>query len=143
MQHDAGAAVGTRPPGALGHALGSGSAASRSEHARAFQQGRQRRPDRRRRRRLRLQLMTTARSISPSLAALMGAAAALTHASAQAQAAPESDHVGYRYNVYGEDAFDGAAIGSPQRYEVFSQQFQLGTHVPGGALDVSATHEVM
>ena len=87
--------------------------------------------------------MATARSISPSLAALMGAAAALTHASAQAQAAPEGDHVGYRSNVYGEDAFDGAAIGSTARYEVFSQQFQLGTHVPGGALDVSATHEVM
>ena len=86
--------------------------------------------------------MAARRSLSPSLAALMSAAAALTQA--HAQSAAESDaHVGYRFNDYGEDGFDGPAIGSKQRYEVYSQQFQLATRVAGGALDVNATHEVM
>jgi len=81
-------------------------------------------------------------TLSPSLAALMGAAAAL---GAHAQSAPETDSVvGYRFNEYGEDSFDGAAIGSQERYKVYSQQFQLDTRLPTGAgLDVVATHEVM
>jgi hypothetical protein len=86
------------------------------------------------------------RRLSPSLAALMSAAAALTP-EAQAQTAPgaESDsRVSYRFNEYDEDAIDGAAIGSPERYRVYSQQFQLDTRVgDNGALDVTATHEVM
>lgn len=90
--------------------------------------------------------MATRGNLSPSLAALMSAAAALAP-SAHAQTAPaaESDsHVGYRYNDYSEDAVDGAAIGSPDRYRVYSQQFQLDTRVGNsGALDVTATHEVM
>jgi len=86
--------------------------------------------------------MSTQRSLSPSLAALLGAAAALGQA--HAQSAAESDsHVGYRFNEYGEDSFHGDAIGSRERYEVYSQQFQLDTRVGSGALDVNATHEVM
>lgn len=90
--------------------------------------------------------MATRGSLSPSLAALMSAAAALAPG-AHGQTAPgaESDsRVGYRYNEYNEDAFDGTAIGNPDRYRVYSQQFQLDTRVgTSGALDVTATHEVM
>ena len=85
--------------------------------------------------------MATARSLSPSLAALMGAAAALTQA--HAQTAESDSHVGYRFNEYSEDSFDGAAIGDAQRYKVYSQQLQFDTRVGGGALDLNATHEVM
>jgi len=81
------------------------------------------------------------RPLSPSLAALMSAAAALTQP--HAQAAESDSHVGYRFNEYGEDSFDGAAVGSTRRYEVYSQQFELDTRVGGGALDLNATHEVM
>ena len=90
--------------------------------------------------------MTTRNTLSPSLAALMGAAAALAPG-AHAQTVPgaESDsRVSYRFNEYGEDAFAGTAIGSPDRYKVYSQQFQLDTRLGNrGALNVTATHEVM
>lgn len=86
--------------------------------------------------------MGARRTLSPSLAALMGAAAALGQA--HAQSAPESDtRVGYRFNEYGEDGFHGEALGDKQRYKVYSQQLQFDTRVGGGALDLNATHEVM
>jgi Protein of unknown function (DUF3570) len=88
--------------------------------------------------------MSMRRSLSPSLAALMGAAAALTHGQAQSQATSESDtRVGYRFNEYSEDSFSGESIGDKDRYKVYSEQFQLDTRVSGGALDLTATHEVM
>jgi hypothetical protein len=90
--------------------------------------------------------MATRNAFSPSLAALMSAAAALApsaHAQTATSAASDS-RVGYRYNEYDEDSFDGPAIGSPERYRVYSQQFQLDTRIGGSsALDVTATHEVM
>jgi len=86
----------------------------------------------------------SASKLSPSLAALMGAAAALTSAAHAQTAAEGGTTVGYRFNEYGEDSFDGAAIGSRERYKVYSQQFQLDTRLPNNAgLDVTATHEVM
>jgi hypothetical protein len=90
--------------------------------------------------------MATQRTLSPSLAALMSAAATLAPG-AHAQTAPAADsdsRVSYRFNEYGEDRFSGEVIGSPERYKVYSQQFQLDTRVGSrGALDVTATHEVM
>ena len=90
--------------------------------------------------------MATQRTLSPSLAALMSAAAALAPgAHAQTAPAAESDsRVSYRFNEYGEDEYSGPAIGSSDRYKVYSQQYQLQTRVGSrGALDVTATHEVM
>lgn len=90
--------------------------------------------------------MATRPALSPSLAALMGAAAALApNAHAQTVVGTEGDsRVSYRYNEYGEDAFAGAAIGDPSRYKVYSQQFHLDTRLgTRGALDITATHEVM
>ena len=62
--------------------------------------------------------MATRNAFSPSLAALMSAAAALApSAYAQTATSAASDsRVGYRYNEYDEDSFDGPAIGSPERY---------------------------
>ena len=81
---------------------------------------------------------------SPSLAALMSAAAALAPAAHAQDAAEGSSTVGYRFNEYGEDSFEGAAIGSRDRYKVYAQQVQLDTRLPNNAgLDVTATHEVM
>ena len=89
--------------------------------------------------------MAPRHTLSPSLAALMSAAAVFAaDAHAQAVSGESDTRVSYRYNEYGEDAFAGAAIGSPDRYRVYSQQFQLDTRVGSrGALDVTATHEVM
>jgi len=90
--------------------------------------------------------MGSAMRFSPSLAALMSAAAALVpDAHAQSTTAAETDaRVSYRFNDYSEDAFSGAAIGDRDRYRVLSQQFQLATPVGAdAALSVSATHEVM
>jgi uncharacterized protein DUF3570 len=90
--------------------------------------------------------MAAQNKLSPSLAALMSAAAALSsHAHAQTAPTTESDsRVSYRYNDYGEDALGGQVIGNPERYSVYSQQFQLDTRLGNsGALDVTATHEVM
>jgi hypothetical protein len=90
--------------------------------------------------------MATQRTLSPSLAALMSAAATLAPG-AHAQTAPAADsdsRVSYRFNEYSEDSFSGEVIGSPERYKVYSQQFQLDTRLGSrGALDVTATHEVM
>lgn len=86
---------------------------------------------------------------SPSLAALMSAAAALVpgaNVQAQTESAAESDaRVSYRYNDYSEDSLaPGPSIGDRSRYGVLSQQFQLATPVGAdAALNVSATHEVM
>lgn len=92
--------------------------------------------------------MASRRTLSPSLAALMSAAAALApdahDAHAQAVGGESDSRVSYRYNEYGEDALAGDAIGSRDRYRVYSQQFQLDTRVgTRGALDFTATHEVM
>jgi hypothetical protein len=85
---------------------------------------------------------------SPSLAALMAAAAVLVpgaHAQGVATSGAETDErVGYRFNDYGEDGFDGSFIGDADRYRVLSQQFELATSLrQDSALSVSATHEVM
>jgi hypothetical protein len=90
--------------------------------------------------------MAVRRKLSPSLAALMSAAAALApDAYGQSTDSEESDsRVGYRFNEYSEDAVDGPYLGDPDRYRVYSQQFQLDTRVGNSsALDVTATHEVM
>jgi hypothetical protein len=83
---------------------------------------------------------------SPSLAALMSAAATLVpEAHAQTASSAEADaHVSYRFSEYDEDSIGGTYFGDPQRYRVLSQQFQLATGVGSdAALNVSATHEVM
>ena len=81
--------------------------------------------------------MSARHTLSPSLAALMSAAAALVsrRACAIATGASNSDsRVSYRFNDYDEDAFaPGTVIGSPDRYRVFSQQFQLDTRVGSNA----------
>ena len=87
------------------------------------------------------------RHLSPSLAALMSAATTLVP-EAHAQTATGADTeslVSYRFNEYDEDAFaPRPVIGSPERYGVISQQFQLATPVgTDAALSASATHEVM
>jgi hypothetical protein len=87
------------------------------------------------------------RHLSPSLAALMSAATALVP-EAHAQTATGADTeslISYRFNEYDEDAFaPRPVIGSPERYGVISQQFQLATPVGSdAALNASATHEVM
>src|SRR5262249_11360491 len=104
-------------------------------------------PHRRSRRRLRLQLMRPGSRWSPSLAALMSAAAVLLpEAQAQTVTAAETDaHISYRYNDYSEDSLaPGPSFGDRSRYGVLSQQFQLATPVGSdAALNVNATHEVM
>lgn len=90
--------------------------------------------------------MGKASRFSPSLAALMSAAATLVpDAHAQSTTGAETDaHVSYRFNDYSEDSLGGTAIGDRDRYRVLSQQFQLATPVGAdAALSVSATHEVM
>ena len=91
--------------------------------------------------------MGAANRWSPSLAAIMTAAAALVpEAQAQTTTAAETDaHVGYRYNDYSEDSLaPGPSFGDRGRYGVISQQFQLATPVGAdAALNVNATHEVM
>lgn len=84
--------------------------------------------------------------LSPSLAALMTAAAALVpEAHAQTATGAETDaHVSYRFNDYSEDALGGPVEGDPRRYHVLSQQFELATRVGSeSAIDIAATHEVM
>ena len=90
--------------------------------------------------------MATQRTLSPSLAALMSAAAALAP-SAHAQTAPaaESDsRVSYRFNEYGEDEYSGASdrqLGTLQSIlAAIPAGYASGSR---GALDVTATHEVM
>jgi hypothetical protein len=97
---------------------------------------------------LRLQLMATRAKLSPSLLALMSAAATLVpeaQALAQADTAAETDsRVSYRFNEYGEDALGGPHGGDADRYRVLSQQFELATRAGAdAAIDISATHEIM
>jgi hypothetical protein len=82
---------------------------------------------------------------SPSLSLLLAASATLTgHAPAHADETGAAQSVGYRFNVYDEDALSGATLGDPRRYHVDSQQFALNTHVGDrNALSVNATQEVM
>lgn len=88
--------------------------------------------------------MATRGVATPSLAALLGAATILVPAAHAQTAGGESARVSYRFNEYGEDAIDAPAIGSTDRYHVYSQQFQLDTPVGNGStLAVTATHEVM
>jgi len=87
------------------------------------------------------------RHLSPSLAALMSAATTLVP-EAHAQTATGADTeslVSYRFNDYDEDGYaPRPVIGSPERYGVISQQFQLATPVGAdAALNATATHEVM
>jgi Protein of unknown function (DUF3570) len=87
---------------------------------------------------------------SPSLSLLLAASAALIGTKAAYADDGNSDptasdhHVGYRFDVYDEDASSGATLGDPRRYHVDSQQFDLVTAI--GARDTlafGATHEVM
>ncbi|MGH8041730.1 MAG: DUF3570 domain-containing protein [Rudaea sp.] len=89
--------------------------------------------------------MRSAQRPSPSLSLLLAASAALTaHTPAQADETGSAQSVGYRFNVYGEDALSAPALGDPRRYEVYSQQFLLDTVVGDrNTLSVNATHEVM
>jgi hypothetical protein len=90
--------------------------------------------------------MRTPTRWTPSLAALMSAAATLVpEAHAQTASSAESDaHVSYRFSEYDEDSLSGSYFGDAQRYRVLSQQFQLATGLGSdAALNVSATHEVM
>jgi len=66
------------------------------------------------------------------------------HAQTAAGADTES-LVSYRFNDYDEDAYaPRPVIGSPERYGVISQQFQLTTPVgSNSAINATATHEVM
>ncbi len=82
-------------------------------------------------------------NISPSLSLLLAASAALTgpvHAGAT-----DSQHVGYRFQLYDEDALDQRdVVGDAGRYRVESQQLDLSlSDARGGAIHVNATHEVM
>lgn len=82
---------------------------------------------------------------SPSLSLLLAASAALTgHTPAQADETGSTQSVGYRFQVYDEDAQAGAILGDPRRYHVDSQQFALNTSIGDrNTLSVNATHEVM
>ena len=82
---------------------------------------------------------------SPSLTLLLAASAALVGQKAQADETSSSPTVGYRFNVYDEDAFSGAPIiGDPKRYHVDTQQMDFSSGVGDrNTLNVNATHEVM
>ncbi|HEX6832403.1 MAG TPA: DUF3570 domain-containing protein [Rudaea sp.] len=95
--------------------------------------------------------MTANRRPSPSLSLLLAASAALVGTKTACADDGSSDptasdhHVGYRFNVYDEDAFSGGAfVGDAKRYHVDSQQFDLVTSAGGrDTLAFGATHEVM
>jgi hypothetical protein len=83
---------------------------------------------------------------SPSLSLLLAASAALLgHKSAQADETGAAHSVGYRFNVYDEDALSAPILeGDPRRYHVDSQQFSLDTAFGNrNTLSVNAVHEVM
>lgn len=82
---------------------------------------------------------------SSSLTLLLAASAALGGHKAQADETTTSPTVGYRFNVYDEDAFTGApVIGDPKRYHVDTQQMDFSAGVSErNTLNVNATHEVM
>jgi Protein of unknown function (DUF3570) len=90
--------------------------------------------------------MSASKRPSPSLTLLLAASAALGgQRSVRADETGSTQSVGYRFNVYDEDAFSGQpVIGSPERYHVDSQQLALNTGVGDrNTLNVDATHEVM
>jgi len=83
---------------------------------------------------------------SPSLSLLLAASAALVgHEAAQADETGAAHSVGYRFNVYDEDALSAPVLeGDPRRYHVDTQQFLLDTAFGNrNTLSVSAVHEVM
>lgn len=83
---------------------------------------------------------------SASLSLLLAASAALLGTKpAQADDAGGTHGVGYRFNVYDEDAMSApVAEGDPRRYHVDTQQFSLDTALGNrNTLSVNAVHEVM
>src|SRR5262249_45537761 len=83
---------------------------------------------------------------SPSLTLLLAASAALVgNKAAHGDETGTGTSVGYRFNVYDEDAFSAQpVVGSPERYHVDSQQLLFTTNVSDRySLAVNATHEVM
>jgi|KBSSwiStaDraftv2_1062776.scaffolds.fasta_scaffold130521_2 Protein of unknown function (DUF3570) len=83
---------------------------------------------------------------SPSLSLLFAASAALLgHKAAQADETSAAHSVGYRFNVYDEDALSAQVEeGDPRRYHVDTQQFLFDTALGNrNTLNVSAVHEVM
>ncbi len=86
--------------------------------------------------------------ISPSLTALLGAAAALLPA-AHSHAASTDEATtlaSYRFSDYDEDALAPASvIGDGKRYHVLSQEFDIDSKLADGqyGLKLDATHEVM
>jgi hypothetical protein len=89
--------------------------------------------------------MNTSKRPSPSLSLLLAASAALVGQNAHADETTTAPTVGYRFNVYDEDAFSGApAIGNDKRYHVDTQQLDYtGPVGERNTLSVDATHEVM
>ena len=89
--------------------------------------------------------MSAGKRPSPSLSLLLAASAALVGQKAHADETSTAPSVGYRFNVYDEDAFSGAPIiGSDKRYHVDTQQLDFSGAVgERNTLNVDATHEVM
>lgn len=86
------------------------------------------------------------RRSSSSLSLLLAASAALLgHKGARADEAGGAHSVGYRFNVYDEDALSTpVAEGDPRRYHVDTQQFAADFGVGNrNTLAVNAVHEVM
>jgi len=86
------------------------------------------------------------RRSSPSLSLLLAASAALLgHEDVRADDTGGAHSVGYRFNVYDEDALSAPiAEGDPRRYHVDTQQFAFDTAVGSrNTLAVNAVHEVM
>ncbi len=82
---------------------------------------------------------------SSSLTLLLAASAALGGQKAHADETSSAPTIGYRFNVYDEDAFSGTAtIGDPKRYHVDTQQLDFSSSVGDrNTLNINATHEVM
>jgi len=83
---------------------------------------------------------------SPSLSLLLAASAALLgHKDVRADESGGAHSVGYRFNVYDEDAISAPVTeGDPRRYHVDTQQFALDTALGNrNTLSLNAVHEVM
>ena len=82
---------------------------------------------------------------SSSLSLLLAASAVLLGKSAHADDVGGAHSVGYRFNVYDEDAISApVAEGDPRRYHVDTQQLAIDTALGNrNTLSVSAVHEVM
>lgn len=91
----------------------------------------------------------TTRAPSPTLAALLTAAAALNggkaHAADDNSAAATNSGISYRYTLYDEDDLSGVPLeGSTQRYRVIAQQLRAaGKPADRWGVSVTATQEVM